>query len=553
MTASADRLPQVDPASRDLGWRRLAILFLAWLALTAGLNTIPVEDHEAFVLQTAREMVKSGDWVVPYFSHVPRLSKPPLNYWLTIAASRLDPFSTDIRPWHGRIWSMLAGLLLLFLTARVGNRLQGGQAGFLAAVFMLATRGFSGFAPSAQPDFLYAVLSALQIFAWTAAWRAADDAPAQRWNAALGWVLAALATLTKGPQVPLSFLAGFLLFLLCSRERRRTLKVLRPISGVAIVLLLCLPWWLLLQHRLRTLGVDIGQTQLSGSLLQTLSNWKDMLRLFYVSSFLLMALPISLLLPLLIVKNRRVFRRPAPFERLLLFTAGTMLVIFTVAGHYRQHYMLPLLPFFALLLATPVDRMQDFALNRMLCRVFFGAGVAALAAGAVLLVRNRHYTAVLLLAGSSLLLVLLASKELRNAVWRRRPLGAQLLVGCLLAAQLLAAYNFSPLNGPERLRERDFAVSVGEHVKSGDLLAGWGLFVDVLPYYARHRVFPARKLDQLKDLFDRKSADQDCFIVTQQKYRAGLEKIFDTALVVTGVIQGDPENQLVLLKVLARR
>ena len=69
------------------------------------------------MLQTAREMGVNNDWVLPYFNGEPRLNKPPLNYWLTLGISSMDPFSDDIEPWHGRVSSMIGGLLLLLMTA----------------------------------------------------------------------------------------------------------------------------------------------------------------------------------------------------------------------------------------------------------------------------------------------------------------------------------------------------------------------------------------------------------------------------------------------------
>ena len=160
----------------------------------------------------------------------------------------------------------------------------------------------------------------------------------------------------KGPQVPAVFLLGFLLFLLCGVDRNRTLKVLRPFSGLLILLALCLPWWLLLQERIRMLGVNIGETQLSGSLLKTMSDWKEILSFYYVSRLLLLLLPASLLVPLLLFLNRKRFGSPDDSDRLLLYAGSTILAVFTVAGHYRPHYMLPLMPLAALLLAASADR-----------------------------------------------------------------------------------------------------------------------------------------------------------------------------------------------------
>ena len=114
-TNRSDSVPQVNQFEKK---RLLAILFITWLALFAGINTIPLEDHDAFVLQTAREMGMKNDWILPYFCGEPRLNKPPLNYWLTLGISRLDPFATDIEPWHGRAPSMIGGLLLVLMTAR---------------------------------------------------------------------------------------------------------------------------------------------------------------------------------------------------------------------------------------------------------------------------------------------------------------------------------------------------------------------------------------------------------------------------------------------------
>ena len=74
--------------------RVLTIFLIAWLSLFAGINTIPIESHESYVLQTAREMGMNNDWVLPDFSGEPRLNKPPLNYWLTKALHTLILLAT---------------------------------------------------------------------------------------------------------------------------------------------------------------------------------------------------------------------------------------------------------------------------------------------------------------------------------------------------------------------------------------------------------------------------------------------------------------------------
>ena len=530
------------------GGRRLAILTIAWLSLFAGINSIPVEDHEAFVLQTAREMNASGDWVLPYFNQVPRLNKPPLNYWITLGISRLA--GTDIEPWTGRSCSMLAGLILLLLTAYTGEKLYGSRAGFLAALLLLSTQGFAGFSHNARPDFLYSALCVLQLFAWIGAWRAADGTSRQRGLAALGWVLAGFATLTKGPQIQAVFLLGFLLFLLCSPERRRTLKVLRPFSGLVILVAIALPWWLLLQQRLKTAGIDIHETQLSGSLLQTMSDWKEILSFYYVFRILLLLLPVSLLLPLLIFRGRCKIVKPAGVARLILYVSAVTVAVFTVGGHYRPHYMLPLLPLFILLIAAWIDRTAGHPMNKKVWKVLFGIAFAALAVCVGLLFWQQQYAALVLMVCAGTALVFLVKKELREPVWCAHPLSAQLITATLLIVFLFAGFNALPLRNTVRGQDRDFALSIGQVVNGGDYLAAWSEFPDILPYYARHPVVLVKDLSDLKPVFEQRPAGRNIYLVIPQKELPALARLFEFSPLTTKENQRKPERTLAFVKIL---
>ena len=45
--------------------------------------------HEGYAIVPAREMLLSGDYVVPRFGDLPRLKKPPLIYWTVVASAKL--------------------------------------------------------------------------------------------------------------------------------------------------------------------------------------------------------------------------------------------------------------------------------------------------------------------------------------------------------------------------------------------------------------------------------------------------------------------------------
>ncbi len=530
-----------------LGGRRLAILIISWLALFAGINSIPIEEHEAFVLQTAREMHQTGDWVLPYFNQEPRLNKPPLNYWLTLGIAKIS--GNDFEPWTGRANSMLAGLAVVLLTAGIGGKLYGARAGFLAALLLLSTRGFCDFSNHARPDFLYAMLCVLQLYAWIESWRAADGTSRQRLMAALGWALAGLATLSKGPQAPALFLLGFLLFLLCGPERRRTLNVLRPLSGILIFSAIALPWWLLLQQRLRVAEIDLHKTQLSGSLLKKLSNWKEILSFYYVIELLRLLLPASLLIPLLAIRSPRKWSMPVDAPRMIVYVIITVLAVFTVAGHYRLHYMLPLLPLGILLLAGWISRTAERPLNRWIWLGFIGIGAVGLAACAGLLFWQRQYGALFWLTGTGGTLFYLLRLECRMPAWNDHPFFKQLITASLFSVLLLAGSNALPLRNKEQELDRNFGLLIGRMVNTGDQLVAWKRFPDTLPYYARNRVTLLEDLQDLKTCFEQKGDGRGVYLVMPCDQMSAVSNLFKVAPLATLENQQKRERILVFLRI----
>src|SRR5436309_792932 len=112
MPATADARPPPcagltnDLTLRAFRWGAALVMLCAAVVSTAGMVRLPLDEHEVFVAQTARQMMDSGDWVVPWFGGVPRLNKPPLSYWLTMLAAWASG-ARDIQPWHARLPSAL--------------------------------------------------------------------------------------------------------------------------------------------------------------------------------------------------------------------------------------------------------------------------------------------------------------------------------------------------------------------------------------------------------------------------------------------------------------
>ena len=532
-----------------------AILLCLWMISIIGIRSIPLETHEVFVLQTTREMAAKGDWVLPSFNYEPRLQKPPFNYWATEAVSSLDPFSEDAQVWHGRLVSLLASLAMVMATYFAGKAFFGPATGKLASLMLLSMQGYIGLSHSARPDFLYSAFSVLSLFAWVLAWKAEDGTWRQRGWARSGWILAGLATLTKGPQAPLVFLAGMLAFLLSGPDRRRAAKVLRPFSGPALLLLLVLPWWLLLQRQLATLGVDIQKTQLSGSLLANLAGWKEILSGYYLWTLLGLMLPFSLMLPFL---ARGFWKRGGGADRtvrLLLAACVSLLIVFTLGGHYRKHYMLPLLPLLSLLLARAVEAGAHAAVSARLKRGFTIAFAVVAAVCAGLILREKAYASLAWILLNAALVWLLLRHELGQEGWPERPMTSELARASAAVAILTTGIlAFLPMAVVRwRRAEQGFAESVGRTLQPDDLIVQWRVDEAILPFYARRPVQEFGDREALEAFYARNHPAHTIYAVLPRAELAGFSRIFDHQVLRTVKRARHPEDDLAFVRLTGLR
>jgi len=520
------------------------LLVALWVLTLAGIQAIPLETHEAFVLATAQEMQTGGDWVLPRFNSELRLTKPPLNYWATLLVSAVDPSNADIQIFHGRLVSMLAVLLMVFLTARTGGKLYGKETGVLAAAMLLCSSGMLHLSHNAKPDVLYAALCTLQLSAWLEAWKA-DTPFRQKGCALLGWVAVGLATLTKGPQVPAVFLLGLLVFLISGPDRRRVMQILRPVSGVVVACLLVLPWWLLLQQRLRALGVDIADSQLSGSLLHNLASWQELLSMYYLGLTLVQMLPVSLLLILIIpqfIKRDRPVMQPA--TRLLACVSIALLVLFTLGGHYRKHYLLPLLPVYSIFLANSVRFLRFKGFSGIWNKGLWAGGAMGAAACAGFMVWRGEYGVLGLYVGLGLLVARLLRLELAGS-FREQPVFTRQLLVLAAALTLLGAglYAYLPTSLWQE-REQEFKRSAGERLSDNDRLVCWKTSVNILPYFVRQPVRAFTEEDKLLLYVKANQSSHPVFAIMPAREMPAFNALFKTRTLQTATNKRKPSKSL---------
>lgn len=227
------------PSSSWTSPRRALALLAVWLLATLGVRPLLVPDEGRYA-NVAREMLQ-GDGLTPLLNGLPFFHKPPLMYWLDMAAMSVvgvNHFSARFGTFIGA-WLMGAALYLAV-------RRWHGERPALAALLTLATTPF--FFVGGQYGNLDMMVGGMLTATILAFARAADDErPELRWVLA-AWSLAALSVLAKG-------LIGIVLpalvlgpWLLVRGQWRVVLRLLNPL-GIAVFVLIGLPWFALMQHR----------------------------------------------------------------------------------------------------------------------------------------------------------------------------------------------------------------------------------------------------------------------------------------------------------------
>lgn len=117
---------------------------MAALALVAGgllyahLSYPLLEPDEGRYAEVVREMVTSGDWLVPTLNHKPFYDKPPLFYWLVAGSFGLFGMNEQ----SARLVPATAAFLTVLALYVLGRRLVGLRPAFLGALALALTAGF---------------------------------------------------------------------------------------------------------------------------------------------------------------------------------------------------------------------------------------------------------------------------------------------------------------------------------------------------------------------------------------------------------------------------
>ena len=341
-----------------------AVAFLIAFGLLAYLPGVfqipPVDRDEARFAQATRQMIDTGDYVDIRFQEESRYKKPVGIYWLQAGVVKLAEAASipraRMRIGFYRVPSLIGAMGAVLLTYWTSLAFVSRRAAVLAATMLAASILIGVEARLAKTD---AVLLLCCVAAMGALGRAYLGAAAGRHKPASPWLIPmvfwtaiAAGVLVKGPLI-LMFVALTVAALAAVDRSAMWLWRLKPGVGIAWFIVLVLPWFIAILARS---GWNFFSESVGHDLLEKVGRAQESHGAppgTYFVLFWLTFFPGSILAGLATPAIWNV-RREKGAKFLLSWTLPSW-VVFEAVATKLPHYVLPLYPAIAILIAGVVD------------------------------------------------------------------------------------------------------------------------------------------------------------------------------------------------------
>ncbi len=320
-----------------------ALLVIPVITAFAWLTYMPIGNHEAYVAVTARNMLKTGELVIPYLNGEPRLNKTPLCYWITTGIGKV---AGGINDFNTRLPSALLAILsaaaiFYFVREQLGFRIAA-----LSAIIWSTTLCYVRYSHTGRPEMALCTFVAIAMLSFYAGIKT-EIRKKQIWFMIVFWVSFALAMLAKGPApLPLIAPALFLYFLVF--KQWKLIPKLLPFAGVLIFLLIVLPWPIAVLKHLPN-AAEVWNKEFIGRAEGEYASGNKPFYYYFEVMFVLMIpycafIPMALTAPFFKIWKEK---RDALWYHWFWFLAGVL--VMSVCGGKRQHYILPMMPAMAVM------------------------------------------------------------------------------------------------------------------------------------------------------------------------------------------------------------
>jgi 4-amino-4-deoxy-L-arabinose transferase-like glycosyltransferase len=445
------------------------------------------EPDEARYAEIAREMLALHDYLIPHLNYVIYVEKPPLLYWLTALAYGV----LGIDEFAARFFVAVFGALGVAATAFFALRTFGRRHALVAGAILATTPLYAVMAQVLTTDMILAALTTVATFALYLHWR---NGGAWCW---LAYVAMALAILTKGPVGAALPILTIAIFLVWERDLRGALRRFHAIAGLAVVLLIAAPWFMV--TTLRVPGYFdfyfVGE-HLRRIFEPSYSHGEPIW--FYLPVLIVGLLPWSLLVPLMTWRALA----PNPARRFCVVSAAVVIGAFSLASAKLIPYILPAVPPLAVLIADGVVScawpelagVKSEALRPPDSRILAEAGpllglwgVGVIVAGLFAARFRSPYPMEVRPALFAIGTIMVAGGAVTALAFFRRRAGAEVGAIVLTLAVALLAGTWARIEAEPLRSYAALARTVAERAPDATAIC-YHRYVQALPFYTRRRV-----------------------------------------------------------------
>ncbi len=337
-------------ARRERGIYAGLALFVAvvWLAV------LPVRPlfnpDEGRYAEIPREMLASGEWVIPHLNGLDYIEKPPLQYW----ATALSLYLFGPTAFAARLYMALLALAGLVVVAGLAHRLWGPTAGWRAGFVLASLSLYPVLGQLLTLDLSLSFYMTLALAGFLLAQQSSSV-----WPMLLAWAATAAGVLTKGLVAAAIPAAVLLLYTAVSRDtgpwRRLQWRL-----GLPLFLVLSVPWFYLAARRLPDFLQFFFIHEHVARYLTPIAD-REEAWWFFVPVFLAGSLPWTWVALRVLATGWRRQTAPGEFDtrRFLWLWIAFVLVFFSCSDSKLIPYVLPAIPALALLIAAdPAPKLR---------------------------------------------------------------------------------------------------------------------------------------------------------------------------------------------------
>lgn len=224
--------------SRSVWQDSLILFFVLGIVYFIALGCFPfLTPDEGRYVEIPREMLATGDYIVPHLNGVPYFEKPPLFYWMqTLSLSWLGSST-----WAMRAWVALLGVVGCVLTYLLSHKIWDRQTGLVSATVQSTAFLYFGMSHSITLDAPLTFFLTLCLYSLIyGIWYLDQGKKYLSWFYC-AYAFSALAVMTKG-LIGVVFPTMIIGLWVMLTQRWSLLIKLHIIPGLILIVAVCFPW-----------------------------------------------------------------------------------------------------------------------------------------------------------------------------------------------------------------------------------------------------------------------------------------------------------------------